>query len=91
MTTNNERNMMTEELGAELGDPRRCPRHPDQKTSSNDGMFDAPCDKCEFEIESGQSWEDYERWLKEVHLPAMRAKDGEPLPTLKAADGEVLF
>lgn len=35
------------EEGAAMGDPRRCPHHPHIKTSSNDGMFDAPCDECE--------------------------------------------
>jgi hypothetical protein len=39
------------ELGAELGDPRRCPRHPHVKTSSNDGMHDAPCGACEAEMD----------------------------------------
>lgn len=29
------------------GDARRCPNHPDVKTSSEDGMFDGPCWKCE--------------------------------------------
>jgi hypothetical protein len=29
------------------GDPRRCPHHPHVKTSSDDGMFDAPCGECE--------------------------------------------
>jgi hypothetical protein len=39
------------ELGAQLGDPRRCPRHPWVKTSSPDGMFDAPCNLCEYECD----------------------------------------
>jgi hypothetical protein len=34
--------------GAALGDPRRCPRHPGEVTSSRDGMFDAPCGACEW-------------------------------------------
>ncbi len=29
------------------GDPRRCPVHPEQRTSSPDGLFDAPCGRCE--------------------------------------------
>jgi hypothetical protein len=29
------------------GDARRCPRHPHIKTSSDDGMHDAPCGACE--------------------------------------------
>lgn len=39
------------EMGAKLGDPRRCPRHPSVATSSSDGMFDAPCGACEAEME----------------------------------------
>lgn len=39
-----------DELGAEMGDPRRCPRHPHVVTSSPDGMFDCPCDECEYEM-----------------------------------------
>lgn len=31
-----------------VGDARRCPFHPGEKTSSDDGMFDAPCGECEF-------------------------------------------
>jgi hypothetical protein len=46
-----EQEAMDDERGAELGDPRRCPRHPSQVTSSPDGMFDAPCGACEFEME----------------------------------------
>lgn len=34
------------------GDARRCPRHPHVRTSSADGMFDAPCNECEAEGES---------------------------------------
>ena len=51
-----------EELAAEyygrtLGDPRRCPRHPNTVTSSNDGMFDGLCPHCESEMDEqeGQS------------------------------------
>lgn len=41
---------MLDEEGGRYGDPRRCPRHPHIKTSSNDGMFDAPCGACEVEM-----------------------------------------
>lgn len=34
-----------------LGDARRCPRHPHVKTSSDNGMFDAPCGVCEYEMD----------------------------------------
>ncbi len=33
-----------------LGDPRRCRAHPNIATSSADGMFDAPCGQCEYEM-----------------------------------------
>lgn len=39
------------EWGAQWGDPRRCPHHPHVVTSSPDGMFDAPCDECEYAME----------------------------------------
>jgi hypothetical protein len=41
-----------DELGAALGDPRRCRRHPEVVTSSPDGMHDAPCGKCEAEMDA---------------------------------------
>lgn len=43
--------MIDQAIEYNFGDPRRCSRHPDVKTSSDDGMFDAPCGKCEFEME----------------------------------------
>jgi hypothetical protein len=45
-----------DEMGAEMGDPRRCPHHPGVQTSSPDGMFDAPCGACE--AESDASWQE---------------------------------
>lgn len=44
---------LEDERGAELGDARRCPKHPNEKTSSPDGMFDTPCGACEYEMEMG--------------------------------------
>ena len=42
---------MQDQYGAELGDARRCPRHPQVKMSSDDGMYDAACcDLCEGEM-----------------------------------------
>ena len=32
------------------GDPRRCSNHPWVRTSSNNGLHDAPCGECEFEM-----------------------------------------
>jgi len=42
-----EREAMEDELGAQAGDPRRCPRHPGEVTSSPDGLHDFPCPACE--------------------------------------------
>ena len=42
------------------GDARRCPAHPNIKTSSPCGMFDAPCGQCEHDmamIEVKAEWE----------------------------------
>lgn len=55
-----EQQELDDERGAELGDPRRCPRHPEEQTSSRDGMFDAPCGRCEWEMESYGERADYE-------------------------------
>lgn len=40
------------------GDPRRCPVHPWVSTSSRDGMHDAPCGRCEYEMEVGSLADD---------------------------------
>jgi len=42
-------------------DPRRCPRHPNVQTSSDDGMFDAPCGECEYESDSWAERYEWER------------------------------
>ena len=42
---------MQYEEDARYGDPRKCSRHPHIKTSSGDGMFDAPCGACEAEMD----------------------------------------
>lgn len=41
-----EQNFDADDQGAELGDPRRCPRH-GTVISSPDGQFDGPCPQCE--------------------------------------------
>ncbi len=43
-------------FGGTDGDPRRCRRHPSVVTSSCDGMFDAPCGACEYEMETGDEY-----------------------------------
>jgi hypothetical protein len=38
--------------------PGHCPRHPHIQTSSDDGMFDAPCYACEGEMaDAAEAWE----------------------------------
>jgi hypothetical protein len=39
-------------------DPRRCPHHPHEITSSSDGMFDVPCNACEGEAAEYNEWWD---------------------------------
>jgi hypothetical protein len=52
-----EQRELEDERGGELGDPRRCPIHPSQQTSSSDGFFDAPCGACEAEqADDGERW-----------------------------------
>jgi len=34
------------------GDARRCPRHPQVRTSSANGMFDGLCGHCEAEMDA---------------------------------------
>ena len=52
MRTYQEEQEMMDELGAQIGDARRCPRHPGIKTSSDDGMFDGLCGRCEYESDA---------------------------------------
>lgn len=46
---------------AAFGDPRRCHRHPEVKTSSADGMHDGLCYKCEAEMDAS-AMEEHEYW-----------------------------
>lgn len=40
-----------DEEGGQLGDARRCRRHPQVVTSSSNGMFDGLCHRCEAEMD----------------------------------------
>ena len=51
-----------DEEGAQWGDPRRCPRHPNIVTSSPDGMFDGLCGACENEMDDHRERE-ADTWL----------------------------
>ena len=46
------------------GDARRCSVHPNVKTSSPCGMFDAPCGQCESEM-----YEEYQKSLWDAMSP----------------------
>jgi hypothetical protein len=65
-----------DDLGFTFGDARRCPRHPRVRTSSPDGLFDAPCGPCEYALDA----ED-EAVAEVSYLP--------PRPAL--ADGDIPF
>lgn len=59
------------------GDPRRCPRHPHVATSSPDGMFDAPCGACEYEMdEREEERHEQERALAEDTEPPKFVRNG---------------
>jgi hypothetical protein len=64
------------------GDPRRCPRHPNEVTSSPDGMFDAPCGACEFEMEEhfGANEPGIVRVSVDVIVPPYNPAEFENLP-----------
>jgi hypothetical protein len=91
--TGAERQELEDEAGGMFGDPRRCPRHPGVKTSSADGMFDAPCFVCESEMEEAYQAEvwaaktDAERAAIEAEIAALIAARNAKV----AADDEVLF
>ena len=57
--------MMEEQDFEYFGNARRCPRHPHVKTSSDDGMFDAPCYECEAAMEQEET-DDRERRVNEA-------------------------
>ena len=47
-----EEQELADEAGARLGDPSRCPRHPNQVIGSPDGMFDGLCGACEADADA---------------------------------------
>ena len=80
------------DFGADYqGDPRCCPRHPDQPTSSPDGMFDAPCAACEGEHDAADGEADY--YAAAVKRYTEHARQGtlfEPEPMKKPEQKELL-
>jgi len=75
-----------------LGDARRCPRHPHVKTSSDDGMFDAPCGECEYEMDAAAAREDWEALTEEererIHAQVVAAT---PVVYVDAVDDDIPF
>ena len=61
------------------GDARRCPRHPNVKTSSDDGMFDGVCGLCENEMEDDFQEREYEAQMEAAREEEMvrQFEDGE--------------
>jgi hypothetical protein len=56
-TNEDEYNEMMDDF---IGDPRYCPRHPGEKTSSDNGLFDGPCNICEGEMSEEAARWDYD-------------------------------
>ncbi len=79
-----------------MGDARRCPRHPNVKTSSDDGMFDtAGCYLCEAESDRA---DELERWnaMSPAEQAAERAEcarldDARDARLLTPADSDLPF
>jgi hypothetical protein len=67
------------------GDARRCPSHPNVKTSSPDGMFDAPCGRCEYEMsldadaEYASTLIDAQEAAETEHNPIVAYRMGHPI------------
>lgn len=57
------------EEGAMYGDPRRCPHHPHVRTSSDDGMFDAPCGECEADMDAQYEEQLFEEQVAQGVMP----------------------
>lgn len=76
----NEREELMAELGAELGDPRRCRRHPWEVTSSPDGMFDSVCGSCEYESETGRRAEAPSRPVRAPEAQSAGNASDEDIP-----------
>lgn len=77
------------ELGAEIGDPRRCPRHPHVATSSPDGMFDTPCGECEFASE--EAWAKEEDAKDAARYPGGRCAYDNDSRTCETRDDDICF
>lgn len=88
---------MMYEAGATYGDPRRCPRHPEVQTSSDDGMFDCDCYKCEHEAEEAYQAMEAARvgghcaWRQEEKPGCLTAAEFEAASAAAQADEEIPF
>lgn len=88
---------MMYELGAEMGDARRCPRHPHVATSSPDGMFDCDCYECEGEAEAEYQAMETARvggfcaWRQEEAGGCMTKAEAEAADAAAQAEEEIPF
>ena len=91
MTFDLERQELEDEYDARMyGDPRRCSVH-GLATSSNDGMFDAPCPACEcdMEYEDARYREEEEEARRAALSPEARAaEDAERVAAQELRDAE---
>jgi hypothetical protein len=57
-------------------DARRCPRHPEVTTASDDGLIDGLCHRCEAEMDDAAALDEQAMWL---HVEARLAEERERL------------
>ena len=53
------------------GDARRCPVHPNEKISSDNGLFDAPCGICEADMADQDSQIAYDEFIAKGGTPPL--------------------
>lgn len=75
------------------GDPRRCPVHPWINISDPLGMFDAPCGRCEYEMEVGHDLDDTEGpdQAPDPNDPVVATRMGHPVRLSDLPDDDIPF
>lgn len=68
-----------------IGDARICSIHPNVKTSSPDGMFDAPCNVCESLMDAA-----YQAHLDEERLESLALSEAADYPPEMDPDADEL-
>lgn len=73
------------------GDARRCPRHPQVKTSSDNGLFDGLCGLCEQQADDDALQAEYEALEATGQLVPQAALLAEAAPQEAWADDDIPF